>query len=715
MKTKTLGVKPTFAETLEYYDREDVSSFIYRACLNRKICMFFAAEMRWSESWRQKFLTLESPEHLEDTIVTKFRNSLEDLAEDQPMKFYPSFHEAADMLGDYKDFVLEADCRGWRKSFDDLYGALRILDEFQVVYRVKFSGHRSLHLMIPWEAFPGYFNGKSVKKQWKSICDRIRAYFVRHGGLRSAHRPGGILRIAYSLNENTGLVSLPIASGELEGFRPWEAGMHQVKVDLPWFEDVPEDAQMNTERFLSEVFANSSPGRSAKLTAGMEIKPKDMTFYTDGSRGQLYPEKQIQRLRHESATERIDAAWNIMVSEPGIPVEDIARGLEDENATVRWFLTEALQRKVGQESALELAFDLLLDRDEYVRVSATDFVISAYEANPSLSVKELVDSSGSSDDMAYIIRKVCAQNMEIADDILEDLIDHTIKAGDAKVLANIFRVINSIISIQPMKKMLLCLFRLMSHNRAPRESIRILEDFWPNNALTRVLSLKLASSLGFELPRTRLPRVALDDAEEILSLVDATLAELTEIEKMNMLATMLLSGRKPTRVIATRVIKLAGRQALPPVIDAIKSGSLGSMGLSAREVAEVLKEIDPDPVGSLLEPLRSDDVGMQQGVLLLLRALDLRKAVKHLMEMLKDRRIRLRVFVVRALGGIRGKKATEGLLTALKDRNRLVRMEAIQELKGRMNSPGVRDAISERQQDRSKHVRAMAREILKGL
>ncbi len=714
MKTRTLGQKPTLAEMLEYYDREDVSSFIYRACLRRKICMFFAAEMRWSGSWRQKFLTLESPEHLKDNIVARIGNSMDDLAEDQPMRFYPSFHEAADVLGDYKDFVLEADCRGWRKSFDDLYGALKILDEFEVAYRIKFSGHRSLHFMIPWEAFPEYFNGKSVKKQWRQICDRVRAYFVRHGGLRSAHRSGGILRIAYSLNENTGLVSLPIASGKLGDFRPWEAGMHHVKVDLPWFEDVPEDARMNTERFLAEVFADSSPRRSSVLIAGMEIKPKDVTSYAGGSRGQPYPEKQIQRLHHESAAERINAAWNIMVSEPDIPVEAIARGLEDENPTVRWFLTEALQKKIGQKSAMELAFKLLLDRDEYVRVSATDLIIRAYGADPSLSVKALVDSSSSSDDIAYIIRKVCANNMEAADDILEDLVDHTIKAGDARVLANIFPVINSIISIQPMKKMLLYLFRLMSHNRASRESIRILEDFWPNNALTRMLSLKLASSLGFELPRTRPPRVALDDAEGILNLVHNTLAELTEVEKMNMLATMLLNGRKPTRVIAARVIKLAGRKALPPVIDAIESGNRVSLGLSAREVAEVLKEIDPDPVGSLLKPLRSDDIRVQQGILLLLRALDLRKAVKHLMQMLKDRSTTLRVFVVRALGGIRGKRATEGLITALRDRNRLVRMEAIQELKGRMNSPGVRDAISERQQDRSKHVRAMARKILKG-
>ena len=88
--------------------------------------------------------------------------------------------------------------------------------------------------------------------------------------------------------------------------------------------------------------------------------------------------------------------------------------------------------------------------------------------------------------------------------------------------------------------------------------------------------------------------------------------------------------------------------------------------------------------------------------------------MKYLVEMLKDRRIRLRVFVVRALGGINGAKATNGLITALKDRNMLVRMEAIEELRERLNSLGVRDAISERQQDRSKHIRALAREVLAG-
>jgi len=725
---KTLGQKPTLAETLEYYARDDVQASIYQACQKRKVCMFFAAEMRWAESWRHNFLKLESPEHLLDTIVAAFGNSINGFPEDKSLEFYPSFHATADMLDDYKDFVLEADRRGWRKSFDDLHGALQILDEFGVTYRIKFSGHRSLHLMIPWEAFPEYFNRASVREQWSQILKGVRAYFARHGGLRSAHRSGGILRVAYSLNENTGLVSLPILSDELEDFRPWEANMHHVKVDRPWFGDVPEDAKQNTERFLTEVFGDTKSG-PATLIPGMRIKPKDTTSYAGGeshigirhalreslvgARHALpFLEEQIQYLRRGSPTERAQAAWNLMVSDCDVPMEVLTSGLEDEDATVRWFLAEALQREVRQKSALELAFKLLSDKDEYVRVSATDFIIQTYEGDPLSSLEALMDSSHDRDDVAYIIRKICVQNAEAAEEVLQTLIDYTVRFEEAEVLADIFPVVNSLISIQPMKKMLLYLFRAASYNRCSRQSMRILENFWPSNALTRVLSLKIASSLGIQMSKTRPPRISGDNVEEILSLVDDALEEVTTAGKANMLATMLMHGRKPTRIAAARVIKTLGGEAVPAIIDGVQSGGFYSLFLSAGTVAEILKEIDPDPVRSLLKPLRSEDIETQQGALLLLRALGMKKAVKPLVEMLKDRRIRTRVSVVRALGGISGTKATAGLIAALDDRNRLVRMEAIQELKERIDSPDVRDAITSRRQDRSKHVRQMAREVL---
>lgn len=705
---KTLGTKPTLSEILEYYDREDVKSFIYQACLDRKILLFFAPELRWSENLRGTFLTLDNPECLSNAILKSLGDSLDELAEDEPMKFYPSFHAVLDMLDDYKDFALEADMRGWRRSFDDLYGALEILDRFQVAYRIKFSGHRSLHLMIPWEAFPESFNGLSVKDQWRHVCDRIRAYFVLHGGLKSAHRPGGILRIAYSLNENTGLVSLPIARDGLEDFRPWEASMYHTKIDQPWFGHMPEDAKQNTIQFLTEVFADKGVRHSSSPIAGIKIIPKDMTDYAKRLHpSNAAPERNIKDIYHGDPAVRAQAAWNIMAGNFDIPMDIVSDGLKDEDNTVRWFLSETLHRKIGQGSALELAFKLLSDKDEYVRVNAADFIIQFYQATPSFSVKSLMESSNNSDVMAYIIRKVCAENQSAVESILQDLMDYIVKVEEASALARVFTLLNSLLSTQPAKKMLLYLLKIMSFNKVSRDSIRILEQFWPNDAFTRTLCLRLASSLGIKLPQTRVLKVSADEMGEIMGLVTVILEEATRAGKINMLAAMLLYGRKPTRVAAARLIRIVGAEAVEPIIAGIKlSGGL-SLILSASMVAEVLKEIEPDPVTSVLRPLRSEDIGVQQNALLVLRALGMRKAVKPLVEMLKDRRVNLRVFVVRALGGIRGKNATSGLIGALKDRNRLVRMEAIQELKKRIDSPGVREAIIKCRNDRSKHVRQL--------
>ena len=205
--------------------------------------------------------------------------------------------------------------------------------------------------MIPWEAFPEYFNGSPVKEQWQEISRRVRSYFSRHGGLESAHRPGGILRVAYSLNENTGLVSLPIPPGGLDDFRPWEASIYCVKADRPWFGDgILEDAKSNTERFLEEAFADTESKGASIPISGLKIRAKDTAMYSGESASPPYLKKQIQLLDHESAATRAQAAWNLMVSDADIPMEVFTAGAEDDNATVRWFLTEAIQRKLGEKS-----------------------------------------------------------------------------------------------------------------------------------------------------------------------------------------------------------------------------------------------------------------------------------------------------------------------------------------------------------------------------
>ena len=140
------------------------------------------------------------------------------------------------------DLIFEVDGAGWRHSFEALSGAIHLLDEFEVCYRLKYSGVRSLHLMIPFEALPEQFNGESLLNQRKQIRHQILEYFRLYCGVKKVDRPE-ILRLAYSLNEDNGLVSLPIPRDKLILFRPWEANIQNIIVDLPWHAEIPGDAK----------------------------------------------------------------------------------------------------------------------------------------------------------------------------------------------------------------------------------------------------------------------------------------------------------------------------------------------------------------------------------------------------------------------------------------------------------------------------------------
>jgi hypothetical protein len=57
------------------------------------------------------------------------------------------------------------------------------------------------------------------------------------------------LRLPYSLNENTGLASLPLTREEMESFELGMAEIQNVEVNENWFE-LPEDSQERMERFF---------------------------------------------------------------------------------------------------------------------------------------------------------------------------------------------------------------------------------------------------------------------------------------------------------------------------------------------------------------------------------------------------------------------------------------------------------------------------------
>ncbi len=208
---RTFGRMPTLGEMKEYYARDDVLSFLYDECQMRKIDIAFSRK-RWTiEPTSKAHLRQIIEETTKNRIERAYRNSPGPIDNVRLSKFaYLSFHSHTTITSGDKltgfDTIFEADMQGWRRAFEDVVGVVRILDDFGVCYRIKYSGVRSLHLMIPFESLPKQFNGKTVLSRRADIQNRLGDYFRKHCGMKKAHG-GGVMRVGYSLNEDNGLVS----------------------------------------------------------------------------------------------------------------------------------------------------------------------------------------------------------------------------------------------------------------------------------------------------------------------------------------------------------------------------------------------------------------------------------------------------------------------------------------------------------------------------
>jgi hypothetical protein len=225
---KTLGRRPTFGEVLDYYTCEGFLQFLLDTYHTRLVVMIISPHRHWEPDWRDDIIRAQDKAELKQYILAKLLQNLPEVHPGDRLSHYPSFHQsigkwpngmAPVLRGKNKtpqmrgyDCVFEADLLTWRDSFRDVSPILDLMDRHGVCYRHKFSGHRSLHVVIPSEVLPKGYRGRATKK----LAHRLIAW----GGSRAHHLPT-ITRMPYSLNEDTGLVCLPIAHGALSAFRPW--------------------------------------------------------------------------------------------------------------------------------------------------------------------------------------------------------------------------------------------------------------------------------------------------------------------------------------------------------------------------------------------------------------------------------------------------------------------------------------------------------------
>ena len=83
---------PTLEETLAYYSREDISSYIFEATKIWHVVLVIPAKKRWEINWATDTVTPEYRSELIHTLKKRIAQAVPHHSPDMSLPFYPSFH-----------------------------------------------------------------------------------------------------------------------------------------------------------------------------------------------------------------------------------------------------------------------------------------------------------------------------------------------------------------------------------------------------------------------------------------------------------------------------------------------------------------------------------------------------------------------------------------------------------------------------------------------
>ena len=696
---RSFGRLPTLGEMREYYAREDVLSFLYDESRMRNIDIAFRKK-RWPINPISK-ADLREIIHktIENRIERAYKGSAGSIDSVRLEKFdYLSFHFRTSIISGEKligfDTIFEADMQGWRRAFEDLCGVVKLLDDFGVCYRMKYSGVRSLHFMIPFEAFPKQFRGKPVLSQRTEIQSKIGDYFRRHCGMEKAHG-GSVMRLAYSLNEDNGLVSLPILSDELSYFRPWEANIYNIAVDKPWHGDIPTDANRKMLRFLREVYNEDARARKSRRVLQyaptcLEIVPKDRSSYAAESDGRSMEEWAAQ-LRSNAEADRIKAAWNLMIVPEPVPISILEAGLSDENPDVRWYLTESLQEHQSAEAA-KLAGKMLWDDDQFVRISAVDALVLSDEntlqtVSDSLSGSAIA-SMGAFSDVTYAIQKIFPEGESEAirsfAESNSSFITHFLRTAissnlplwrvgqyvrQLRELCKRYGIVESVLFRDAIETLVPQLLMSLSKGDLEYQKYWVLREIRRNQAIPLMVMREMADSLGIDTVKIPSNRMEEEERTFLTQVVRGSLDGMTLEQKARILHTFWRCSGKKLSEPAGKLL-MCIKHKYPSVAE------------SVTEWTEWMDTATPRPIGVNTELLQEKSVDeligmLEQGWRVRIAAAyalaekcntdeDIDKVIGALQR--KNTKTKARTAAVMALGGMshhrRAREAIAGALNA---------------------------------------------------
>ena len=234
-----IGYVLSVKDVLDYYGRVDISGAIYRAARGRKSHLTDSPQTLG----RAK---PDAPELSQaGEVLEKAQQFLQAYSPDDIPRRYPAFHAAVN-----RDIVLEVDVKhDHKEAFERGRKVLDVLDSYNIPYRVKFSGNSSPHIIIPQEAYQHLVPEGEEEKSFKKLYGLVLSKCSAAGVDSSFSDPNHFLRLPYSLNESTGLISTPIKPEDYDSFQLEMAEIDAVQVAEWWFDT--QDFQSKEENMRS--------------------------------------------------------------------------------------------------------------------------------------------------------------------------------------------------------------------------------------------------------------------------------------------------------------------------------------------------------------------------------------------------------------------------------------------------------------------------------
>ncbi len=233
------GRAPTRDDVMAFYSREDLSQVLWEIAQRRTLRFYYHTDddirSHGAKVRRVSFHCVDSPEEMCRQMFAAVAT-----APFAPDSFFPFFGLATrpvtrpgepdgvvgwDMRFEL-DFELDA-------SFGAVLPVVALLRHFGIPVLSKFSGHRSLHVIIPAEAFPAAMRTTPRQTEWMKVFDQIGRLICRLSPMLETSGIGCaknlVLTAPYSFHRYHGLLSLPVPFEDLWDFDPARSRVDRFK------------------------------------------------------------------------------------------------------------------------------------------------------------------------------------------------------------------------------------------------------------------------------------------------------------------------------------------------------------------------------------------------------------------------------------------------------------------------------------------------------